>query len=140
MNATDIESLTAFFENLKGAPPPTVDFNGTWKNQLGSTMNVAVIGNIVTGTYKSKIGATGGLTDFDLIGSASSDIIAFIVNWSAVATHNSITAWVGQLTKENGREVIKTLWHLTTDVQDDQQEDELLWGSVRAGADTFWRP
>lgn len=131
--------IDAFLRSMPAsAPAPEVDFNGTWENQLGSRMRLTVVDSTVIGTYSTKVGETGGLDDFPLIGTASSDLIAFVVNWSAAAQHNSITAWVGQLTRESGREAIKTLWHLTTDVPDDI-EPRWIWGAVKTGADTFRR-
>lgn len=137
---SDQIKLQSVIASMSGAPAPTVDFSGKWKNQLGSEMELLTVGDLVAGKYRSKVGSTGGIQEFDLIGTASSDIISIIVNWSAVASHNSITSWVGQLTKNPaGDDVLKTMWLLATDVVDDQLEDKLLWGSVRAGADEFRR-
>lgn len=131
--------LQSIIAGVSGAPAPTASFAGRWRNQLGSEMDLLSAGGLIVGKYRSSVGSTGGL-EFDLIGTASADIISFVVNWSSVATHNSITSWVGQLTKDSaGDDVLKTMWLLTTDVTDDRQEDKLLWGSVRAGADDFRR-
>lgn len=134
------EKLQNVIASMSNAPAPTINFAGKWKNQLGSEMNLLSVGNFIAGTYSSTVGSTGTIKSFDLIGTASSDIISFIVNWSAVASQNSITSWVGQLTKNShGDDVLKTMWLLTTDVVDDQNEDKLMWESVRTGADEFRR-
>jgi hypothetical protein len=50
----------------------------------------------------------------------------------------TITAWVGQMISEAGVDVIPTLWHLTTDVRDEENPAE-LWHSIQAGSDRFVR-
>jgi len=64
------------------------------------------------------------------------DLVSFVVNWGT--KFDSLTAWVGQLTVDNGVETIRTLWHLTQNVEDDK-EPTGLWHSILAGADNFTR-
>ena len=92
------------------------NFAGAWVNQLGSTMSLTVSGNALSGTYASKVSGGGSPTPAKpLTGFKNGDLIAFVVNWET--PYNSLTAWVGQHTIVDGAEVIKTLWHLTQNVE-----------------------
>jgi len=113
----------------------TIDFSGTWTNQVGSTAVLAMAGQRLTGRYRSPVSGGGGSIDGDITGWAEGDLISFIVNWDTSA---SLTAWSGQLVAEGGRDVIKTLWLLVQNVPD-TNEPTGLWQSTLAGADEFWR-
>lgn len=117
------------------------DFAGQWYNQLGSWMNLKVSKGAVTGTYHTAVGAPKPADTFDLIGTVSEDIISFIVSWkNQTADHQSITAWVGQMTKDDDQATdrIETLWHLAVNIPD-PDEPKHLWGTMRTGADRFRR-
>lgn len=116
----------------KGA---TIDFSGSWTNQLGSTMDLSQKGEQITGTYTSSVSGGGGTVQGDLSGWVDEDLIAFTVNWKGAG---SLTAWTGQLAEENKVETITTLWHLVMNVEDDD-EDTDLWKSTFAGTDKFTR-
>lgn len=109
---------------------------GRWKNQMGSTMDLAVSGNDITGSYTtatSGLGDGGQLTGA-LKGYAAGDLISFVVLWPG----GSLTAWTGQLINDDSAPVIRTLWHLVTDVPD-AAEPKQLWTSTFSGADEFSR-
>jgi len=127
------------FSSIKsviGAPAPTIDFNGTWRNELHSEMNLIVdaTGN-VTGKYKTGVGTPAPSEEFVLVGFASGDLLSFIVNFGK---YGSLTSWSGQHTEENGKEVIKTMWLLARNVTD-QDEPKNLWGAILTGHDNFQR-
>jgi len=113
---------------------PAVNFTGKWHNQLTSTVDISVQGSSVTGDYESAVSGTGTTIKGKLVGYVNGDLIAFTVNWPTAA----ITAWVGQLTVENGVDTIKTLWQMTKNVED-ANEATGLWASINAGADNFVR-
>lgn len=115
-----------------GAQP--VNFAGKWHNELTSTVNFIVQGSSLTGTYESAVSGGPASIKGDLVGFINGDMIAFTVSWPTAA----ITAWVGQLTDENGVETIKTLWQMTQNVAD-ANEPKGLWASINAGADSFIR-
>jgi len=120
----------------KGAPAPTVNFNGKWRNELHSVMDLVVDAvGAVTGTYRTGVGSPSPTEEFDLVGFASGDLISFTVNFGE---YGSLTSWVGQHTTEGGGERIKTMWHLAKNVED-ANEPASLWGAVLTGADTFRR-
>jgi hypothetical protein len=114
--------------------PQPPHFSGTWKNQLGSTMHLEVTGSKLTGKYKSAVSGKDKPIEGELSGYVNGDLIAFVVNWPTPA----ITAWVGQLVSDGGTDVIETLWHLISDVED-PKEPTGLWRSVLAGTDRFRR-
>jgi hypothetical protein len=111
-------------------------FAGVWKNELGSTMTLAVQNGQVTGTYSSTVsGGGGGTVDGRITGFADEDIISIVVKWDG---SSSMTAWVGQVVDIGGTDTIKTLWHLIRNV-DDASEPTRAWSAVLAGADQFTR-
>jgi hypothetical protein len=118
------------------APIPTVNFNGKWRNELKSEMelNVDATGS-VTGTYKTGVGSADPEEQFDLVGFASGDMLSFTVNFGK---RGSLTSWVGQHTMEDGKERIKTMWLLARNERDEDEPDN-LWGAVLTGANTFFK-
>ncbi|MBY0337401.1 MAG: avidin/streptavidin family protein [Acetobacteraceae bacterium] len=126
--------LTRVAAAAPGGTGPGPDFSGRWRNELGSTMELAVQGGSITGTYTSAVSSGGGPVTGALAGHVNGDLIAFTVRWPAPA----ITAWVGQLVVAGGAEAIETLWQMTTNVAD-AEEPTKLWQSVLAGADRFVR-
>jgi hypothetical protein len=56
----------------------TPEFGGTWANQLGATMTLTVNGDMISGTYRSKVSGGGGPTPpKPLTGFKNGDLIAF---------------------------------------------------------------
>lgn len=131
--------MLRYFSTIRaaaGAPAPSVNFNGKWRNELDSEMNLIVDarGN-VSGKFKTGVGAPSPAEVFDLVGFASGDLLSFTVNFGK---YGSLTSWVGQHTIENGTDVIKTLWLLSRNIED-QEEPANLWGAVLTGYDNFQR-
>lgn len=114
------------------SPSRGVDFGGRWKNELGSTMELSVIGSVIEGFYKSAVSGDGEPIEGPLRGFAVGDLIAFTVMYPSTA----IAAWVGRYRSIEGRDVIDTLWQMTTKGEDDK---DAFWQSILAGADRFER-
>ncbi len=111
-------------------------FDGRWKNDVGSTMELHLgPDGSVKGTYSTNVGAAKPWERFELVGFAAGDLIAFVANFGK---YDSLTAWVGQHTVADGRERIRTLWHLAKNVPD-SEEPTRLWSSILAGANDFER-
>ena len=106
----------------------SIDFSGTWINELQSKMTIAQKGDILKGTYESAVSAGGQRTTGDLQGYVNGDLIAFVVHWNEF---QAITAWVGQLEPNNPRQ-LNTLWQMTKQVAAGEE-----WASINAGADYF---
>jgi len=116
--------------------PRAPDFNGAWENDMGSLATLAVKDDEVRGTYQTNVGTPDKSQSFPLIGFAQGDQITFTVNFK---TYGSLTAWTGQLILDNeGVPTIRTLWHLTNDIEDTKEKDD-IWGSIRTGASNFTR-
>ena len=114
----------------------TPDFNGVWNNDMGSQVTFIVRDGEVRGTYNTNVGEPDKSQGFPLIGLVEGDQITFTVNFKGFG---SMTAWTGQLTQNaDGETYIRTLWHLTKDIEDALEKDE-IWGSVRTGASNFTR-
>lgn len=111
-----------------------VSFGGRWHNELKSTMTLRVKGTTVSGKYTSYVSSKGKTVSGPITGFINGYTIAFTVRWPVP----SITAWVGQLVRERGRDVLATLWQLTSEVENPGDATE-LWNSVNCGADTFVR-
>lgn len=113
-----------------------VDFSGEWVNELHSTININVLNDgLISGEYSTGKGAPTPVEKFAVTGFISNDQISFTVNFGKYGT---LTSWVGQLTIEQGQEVIKTTWVLSRNVPD-QDEEAQLWGTVMTGSNTFSR-
>jgi hypothetical protein len=119
----------------KLTPALEVEFAGTWKNELGSTMTLTVMKGEVRGTYRTAVGEPQNTEEFSLSGFAAGDLIVFCVNFG---TYGSLTTWAGQHVVESGTEKICTLWHLARNVVD-VHEPRHSWAAVLTGANTFTR-
>lgn len=118
------------------APPPNVNFNGRWVNELGSSMRLTVTATgEVTGIYKTAVGSPTQDEEFRLVGFASDDLISFTVDFG---NYGSLTGWVGQHTDDGQGAIIKTMWLLAENVPD-PEEAAKLWGSVLTGYNNFTR-
>jgi Avidin family len=115
--------------------PAAANFAGTWKNEYGSAMTLAVTGTMLSGIYTSEVSGANKKTQGTLTGYVNGDLIGLCVRWDRSA---SITAWVGHLVVENGTDAIETLWHMTTKTSGAEDPNQ-LWQSVFAGSDRFTR-
>lgn len=106
---------------------------GTWQNERGSQVKFIVKGHDLSGTYHTNVGQPDKSQSFPLRGFAEGDQVTFTVNFKG---YGSMTAWAGQMSADERGVYIQTLWHLTRDVDDADEADD-LWGSITAGASTF---
>ena len=117
------------------AVPPVLNSDclaaGQWVNDRGSAVTLSCDGDRLTGVYNTNVGAPDKGQSFPLTGWAEGDNLSFTVNFKG---YGSITAWVGQIEGEQ----MKTLWHLTRDVDDEAEADD-MWKSVTSGASVFTR-
>ena len=102
---------------------------------MNSFMDLAITGSSVTGLYISASSSGGAPVQGVINGVTIGDLIAFTVLW---LPSGSITSWTGQLVEEGGVQTIRTLWHLVTNIPDDNEDDK-FWMSTWAGADEFVR-
>jgi hypothetical protein len=109
----------------------TVDFSGSWVNELGSTVSLTQSAGVLSGIYASAVSGDGTKTKGDLQGYVDGDLISFVVHWR---DFQAITAWVGQLDPKLKGGTINTLWQMTTAVEPGDE-----WASINAGADYFTR-
>ena len=111
------------------------NFNGTWKNQNSSTLELKESGGIISGRFESGVGDDGLVTWVDISGRVLDDVITFNALYRKYGT---VISWVGQLTEVSGTDVIKTQWLHATNIPD-HQEQAWMWFSNRIGSDTFTR-
>lgn len=108
--------------------------NGVWVNEAGSSVEIFVgEDGAVTGHYQTELGSPDPDSHFPLTGWVQGDVIAFSVSFTG---YGSITSWSGQLSKDAKGQYIRTLWHYTKDIPD-EDESEDLWRTINAGAATF---
>ncbi|KIY65059.1 avidin family protein [Cylindrobasidium torrendii FP15055 ss-10] len=114
--------------------------NGTWHNELGSTVDFDVDQNgTISGQYNSAVGNAESV--YVLTGRYETDpvdnqglTLGWTVNWhNDVLDAHSVTTWSGQYFGGD-EEVIQTHWLLTrtTTLED-------LWESTHVGTDVFTR-
>jgi hypothetical protein len=109
-----------------------VAINGTWTNELGSTLVLQDQGNgTLTGTYASAVGGPAG-QQFPLVGSytipqAGPVSLAWTVAWKG---WDSTTSWCGLLFDGGD---MTTTWILTSTIS----QNEGWWQSMNVGMDLF---
>ena len=115
-----------------------MNLNGTWYNELGSSMTLTVNGNSITGTYQTAVGDASGA--YDLVGRTDTDndasqAIGFVVVWqNQYGSSDSVTTWSGQYQIINGMGTIVTTWLLTQETDPDDD-----WASTLVNKDIFTR-
>jgi hypothetical protein len=113
-----------------------VDFSGKWHNQHASEMELTIgADGKVTGTYHTGVGSPRPAEVFALTGFVSEDLIVFTANFGK---YESLTAWAGQHTTEEGVEKIYTMWHMAVNIEE-AAEPKWLWYGMRSGSDVFLR-
>jgi hypothetical protein len=128
-------------EEAEMEPEATFPLEGSWYNELGSTMVIKTIdptNQTVLGTYQSAVSSSGCAQGvFPLVG--SSDVLAggqtfgWTVCWlNASSKCWSTTSWAGQLLEDNA--TITALWLLTMKVDPDEE-----WASTLIGQNVFTR-
>jgi len=108
-------------------------FEGQWVNDRNSAVMFEVNDGLLSGHYQTALGQPDKSKKFPLTGFVEGDQITFTVNFK---DYGSLTSWTGQLTTDERGAYIRTLWNLTRDV-DDKQEDDDLWQSITSGASDF---
>lgn len=107
--------------------------SGQWVNDRGSAVTFLVDDGLVSGYYQTELGAPDKSQKFPLTGWSEGDQVTFTVNFKG---YGSITSWTGQVSKDRSGPYIRTLWHLTRDIPDVEEDNE-LWNSITSGASTF---
>ena len=110
-------------------------FEGQWINDRDSAVVFEVKDGLLSGHYQTALGQPDKSKKFPLTGFAQGDQITFTVNFKG---YGSLTSWTGQLTEDESGAYIRTLWNLTRDVEDAEEDDE-LWQSITSGASDFRR-
>ena len=109
------------------------EFSGPWANERGSVVHLSLSNGMLTGVYQTNLGQPDKSQRFPLTGFVQNHLITFTVNF---AGYGSMTSWAGQLSEDSDGPYIRTLWHLTRDIED-TMEDAHLWRSITAGASDF---
>jgi len=106
---------------------------GEWANERGSSVTFIETDGLLSGYYSTQLGNPDPDSRFPLTGFIEGDQLTFTVNFKG---YGSLTSWTGQISEDEDGPYIRTLWHLTRDVPD-AEEDEDLWSSIFAGNATF---
>jgi hypothetical protein len=109
------------------------EVSGVWVNERGSAVTFTSADGLLSGYYKTQLGNPDPDSKFPLTGFIEGDQLTFTVNFKG---YGSLTSWTGQLSEDADGPYIRTLWHLTRDVPDVQEADE-LWSSIVAGSANF---
>jgi len=109
--------------------------NGVWVNERGSAVSFVETDGLLSGYYKTQLGNPDPKSRFPLTGFIEGDQVTFTVNFKG---YGSLTSWTGQISEDADGVYLRTLWHLTRDVPDAEEEDD-LWSSIIAG-NAMFRP
>lgn len=112
------------------------ELNGQWHNEHGSRMTLRLDehGRLI-GKFSSGVGLALPGEEFDVLGFAAGDLVAFVVNFGK---YDSLTSWCGHLVSENGVVAIRTMWQMTLTPPPTKARKE-TWKGTWAGSDTFRR-
>lgn len=118
------------------SPAAANELDGVWVNEAGSAVELKVgEEGRLSGLYRTELGQPDADEVFPLTGWTQGDVLAFSVKFTGFG---SITSWSGQVSEDEGGEFIRTLWHYSKDIPDDE-EAEGLWRTINSGAATFRR-
>ncbi len=110
-------------------------WDGRWRNELGSEMEISVDGGRVSGVYRTQVGRPDAAEQFAVTGFAHEDLIGIVAQFGE---HGSVTSWTGRRTEGAGGDEIRVLWHLARNT-DDAGETLPAWASILAGSAVFRR-
>ena len=111
-----------------------INLNGKWRNQYNSEMNLAVDGNVVSGTFQTAIGQPNFDEQFEISGKINNNVIAFMVDFG---TYGSLACWTGRFEMDDMGPVIHTMWHLS---QSEGGDEEQMAKAILTGVGTFRKP
>jgi hypothetical protein len=116
-----------------GAQESAPDVTGVWVNERGSAVTFTHTDGLLSGYYNTQLGNPDPASRFPLTGFMEGDQLTFTVNFKG---YGSLTSWTGQISEDAGGPFIRTLWHLTRDVPDAEEADD-MWSSIIAGSAKF---
>lgn len=116
-----------------GAQDAGPNVTGEWANERGSSVTFVETDGLLSGYYNTQLGNPDPASRFPLTGFIEGDQVTFTVNFKG---YGSLTSWTGQMSEDADGRYIRTLWHLTRDVPDAEEEDD-LWSSIIAGSANF---
>jgi len=122
--------LLACAADAQDAPP---EVNGVWVNERGSSVTFIETDGLLSGHYNTQLGNPDPASKFPLTGFIEGDQLTFTVNFKG---YGSLTSWTGQMSEDAEGPYIRTLWHLTRDVPDAEEDDD-MWSSIIAGSANF---
>lgn len=122
--------LTACTAGAQETPP---DVTGVWVNERGSAVSFTETDGLLSGFYNTQLGNPDPASRFPLTGFQEGDQLTFTVNFKG---YGSLTSWTGQMSEDTEGPFIRTLWHLTRDVPD-AEEAEDMWSSIISGSAEF---
>lgn len=124
-------SICLFGCTSAAAEDPSVE--GVWVNERGSAVTFVDTDGLLSGYYNTQLGNPDPDSRFPLTGFTEGDQVTFTVNFKG---YGSLTSWTGQMSEDAEGVYLRTLWHLTRDVPDIEEDDD-LWSSIIAGNATF---
>jgi len=115
------------------AKDSTPDVSGVWVNERGSAVTFTNNNGLLSGYYNTQLGNPDPASRFPLTGFIEGDQVTFTVNFKG---YGSLTSWTGQISEDETGPYIRTLWHLTRDVADSEEAED-MWSSIIAGSANF---
>ena len=110
-----------------------VSVEGVWVNERGSAVTFSESNGLLSGYYNTQLGNPDPSSRFPLTGFREGDQLTFTVNFKG---YGSLTSWTGQMSEDADGPYVRTLWHLTRDVPDAEEEED-LWSSIISGSAVF---
>lgn len=119
-----------------------MDLDGTWVNQNGSTLRLAVASDgTITGEFRTRKGRAAAGRSYDVVGRRNDGLVAFHVDWQDLEVNlHAMVSFTGRLlADEEGHDAIHTVWVLAREFEDQAQTHPTeAWNAFLTNAD-IWR-
>ena len=96
--------------------------SGVWETKGGSRLILKINENgLVSGSYATSHGRPGQDDFFPVTGWVNHNLLSLCCAWGE---HRSMTTWCGRFYHEDGKDVIKYMWHLAREFEDKEHTVE----------------
>ena len=111
--------------------------SGVWINEGGSQLHLQVNDKLVGGFYITAAKRPVAGKQYPITGWTNEELIGFVVAWEE---SHSLTSWCGRYTVDlEGRECIKTVWHLARLYEDaNYTVENKIWSTFITNTNTYY--
>ena len=120
-----------------------MDLDGTWINQNGSTLKLAVASDgTITGEFRTGKGRAAANRPYEIVGRRNEGLVAFHVDWQDIEINlHAMVSFTGRLlVDDDGHDAIHTVWVLAREFEDQAcTHPTEAWNAFLTNADIWQR-